>query len=106
MAFSRFALDRPLRTLLRAAVIGMDAQEKRLVLGWLLLTLLTVFSLEGASALGNKSLFATTVLVIAFVKVRIVVREFMEVRAAPLALQLVLDIWGIGICVALVRMLV
>lgn len=82
--------------------MGMDADEKRLALGWLLLTVLTFISLEGAPSLVNQPLFAATILVIAFVKVRIVVREFMEVRAAPLALQLVLDIWGIGICVALV----
>ena len=84
--------------------MGMDAHEKRLALGWLLLTVLTIISLEGAPSLVNKSLFAATILVIAFVKVRIVVREFMEVRSAPMVLQLALDIWGIGICVALVWM--
>jgi Prokaryotic Cytochrome C oxidase subunit IV len=85
--------------------MGMDAHEKRLALWWLLLVALTVISLEGASAIGSKRLFAVTALVIAFVKVRIVVREFMEVRAAPIMLRLVLDVWGAGICAALIIMI-
>jgi Prokaryotic Cytochrome C oxidase subunit IV len=83
-------------------VIGMDTQEKRLALWWLALVALTVISLEGAPSLSNKALFGVTILVIAFTKVRIVVREFMEVRDAPLPLRLVLDLWGIIICSVLI----
>jgi Prokaryotic Cytochrome C oxidase subunit IV len=83
----------------------MDAHEKRLALWWLLLVALTVISLEGASAIASKALFAATILIIAFIKVRIVVREFMEVRAAPIMLRLVLDVWAIGICAALIIMI-
>jgi Prokaryotic Cytochrome C oxidase subunit IV len=83
-------------------VIGMDAHEKRLALWWLALVALTVISLEGAPSLSNKALFGVTILVIAFSKVRIVVREFMEVRDAPLPLRLVLDLWGIIICSVLI----
>lgn len=84
----------------------MDAHEKRLALWWSALAALTVISLEGAPALGSKALFAVTIVVIAFVKVRIVVREFMEVRLAPLALRVVLDVWGLLICTALIFLIV
>jgi hypothetical protein len=83
----------------------MDPHEKRLVIGWGLLAALTLLSLEGAPALGSTALFAAVVMIIAFVKVRIVVREFMEVRRAPLALRLVLDIWGVAVCGTLVLQL-
>lgn len=85
--------------------MGMDAHEKRLARWWLLLVALTVISLEGGSAIGSKALLAIAVLVIAFVKVRIVIREFMEVRGAPLALRLVLDVWGLAVCAALIAMI-
>jgi hypothetical protein len=84
----------------------MDSHEKRLVFWWLLLSVLSVISLETAPAFNNKAIFAGVVMVIAFVKVRIVIREFMEVRAAPIALQLVLDVWAIAICTALIIMIV
>lgn len=86
--------------------MGLDAHEKRLALWWLLLVVLTILSLEGAPSLGSKTLFTVTLFVIAFAKVRIVVCEFMEVRGAPLALRLVLEVWGIGICGALIFMVV
>jgi hypothetical protein len=86
-------------------MMGMDVHEKRLALWWLLLVALTVISLAGAPSLGNRAVFAVTILIIAFVKVRIVVREFMEVRAAPIALRLVLGVWGGAVCVALISMI-
>jgi Prokaryotic Cytochrome C oxidase subunit IV len=80
----------------------MDRHEKRLALWWLVLVTLTVVSLEGAPALSNKALFTVALFIIAFIKVRIVVREFMEVRGAPLALRMVLDLWGVAVCAALI----
>jgi hypothetical protein len=85
--------------------MAMDGPEKRLLLWWAVLTALTLFSLEGAPAIGNPRIFTAVVLVIAFIKARIVIREFMEVRAAPLALRLVLNIWCLGICAALIIMI-
>lgn len=84
----------------------LDAHEKRLVMWWVLLAALTVISLEGAPALGGRTLIAAAVLVIAFVKVRIVIRQFMEIRLAPIWLQLVLEAWGAIVCAALLFMLV
>ena len=37
-------------------------------------------------------------IIIAFIKVRIVIRYFMEVRQAPLALKLVCDAWVVLVC--------
>lgn len=82
---------------------ALDAVEKRLALWWLALTVLTLISLEGAGVLGRWS--AAAVLVIAFMKVRIVIREFMDVRTAPLPLRLVLDSWGVTICGTLIYLI-
>lgn len=42
------------------------------------------------------------VLGIAFVKVRYVMLEFMELRHAPLPMRLVAEAWSLGVCAALV----
>ena len=84
--------------------MALHAAEKHLTLWWLALTALTLVSLEGASALGRWS--SAAVLVIAFLKVRIVVRQFMDVRTAPLLLRLVLDVWGAAICGALIFLII
>ncbi len=80
--------------------MAMVGAEKRLLLWWLLLVVLTLVSLEGAGELGRWA--SAAVLVIAFAKVRIVVREFMEVRSAPLLLRLGLELWGAAVCGALI----
>ncbi len=41
-------------------------------------------------------------MIIAFIKVRIVIRYFMEVREAPLALKLICDGWIVLVCVAII----
>lgn len=41
-------------------------------------------------------------ILIAFIKVRIVIRYFMEVREAPLALKLVCDGWIVLVCGAII----
>jgi len=41
-------------------------------------------------------------ILIAFIKVRIVIRYFMEVRQAPLALKLVCDAWLVLVCGAII----
>jgi len=84
----------------------IDIHERRLVLWWLMLVVLTVGSLEGAPSLSNKSLFSSVIIVIAFIKVRIVIREFMEIRSAPLPLRLCLEVWGAAVCGALLVMIV
>lgn len=47
---------------------------------------------------------STTLLLIAFVKVRFVIRHFMEVCTAPLALRMISDAWVIGVCGAIIAL--
>ena len=67
---------------------------------WLLLMLATGLSWwlgQGDSLstpqTGDYRLISSGLILIAFIKVRIVIRYFMEVRQAPLALKLICDAW-------------
>ena len=62
---------------------------------WLVLVLATCFSgLLGAETRESASAFATSVLIlVAFIKVRLVGLEFMELRSAPLALRLMFEFY-------------
>ncbi|GAY22200.1 hypothetical protein SFOMI_2755 [Sphingobium fuliginis] len=63
---------------------------------WLLLIALTVLSLEFFQKLGfggDHRLGAAIVIVVAFIKVRIVGLEYMELRNAPLPLRLFFELW-------------
>jgi hypothetical protein len=69
---------------------------KRLILVWLALSAITlaqlgVGSLDGAPA--PSSAIAAGAIAIALVKVRIIFREFMEVRHAPALLGRLTDLW-------------
>ena len=77
---------------------------------WLLLMLATGLSWwlgTSSSANSDNGIFpdyryiSSLLMIIAFVKVRFVIRYFMEVRTAPLALRLIADAWVIGICLAI-----
>ncbi|MBL4782496.1 MAG: cytochrome C oxidase subunit IV family protein [Porticoccaceae bacterium] len=71
---------------------------------WLLLMLATCLSwwLGGDSLnsiqTSDYRLISSGLILIAFIKVRIVIRYFMEVRQAPLALKLVCDSWVALVC--------
>lgn len=80
----------------------MAVSEKQLIWRWAVLVCLTLLSLEGSPLLGTSALAAAVVLAIAFAKVRIVVRDFMEVRHAPRWLRLVLELWGVVVCATLI----
>jgi hypothetical protein len=74
------------------------ASGKRLTLAWLALSAITIAQL-GVGSLGGRRAFTpdaaitSTAIVIALVKVRIVFREFMEVRHAPRLLCRLTDLW-------------
>lgn len=51
---------------------------------------------------GDYRIVSSGLIVIAFIKVRIVIRYFMEVREAPLALKLVCDGWVVLVCGAII----
>jgi hypothetical protein len=77
----------------------------RLTVFWMLLLAATVVSVEsvrGWLADSGETAAAMAVLVIAFIKVRIVGREFMELRRAPWAARLAFDAWVLVMCVALI----
>lgn len=76
---------------------------------WLLLMLATCLSwwLGQDHALnsgqsGDDRIVSSGLIVIAFIKVRIVIRYFMEVRQAPLALKWVCDGWVALVCGAII----
>ena len=79
--------------------------NKRLLVVWLVLASLTLAylwidrSFDGS--LRASAVVTTSVIVIALVKVRIIFREFMEVRQAPAVLCRLTDAWVVLMAVAL-----
>jgi len=72
--------------------------EKRLILVWLALSAITlaqlgVGSIDGRAVLTPNAAITTSALLVALVKVRIIFREFMEVRHAPVLLGRLTDLW-------------
>jgi hypothetical protein len=67
------------------------------VVVWLALSLVTLaqlgFGSLDAGALGPNAAISAGAIVIALVKVRIILREFMEVRHAPVLLCRLTDLW-------------
>jgi len=72
--------------------------EKRLLVVWLVLSSITlvylwVDSLGREGALGPSAVVTASAIVMALIKVRIILREFMEVRHAPVLLRRLTDLW-------------
>ena len=79
----------------------------RETVAWLLLMLVTIivtYALDGGTG-GALNLPDTTInaliLVIAFIKVRIVAYEFMEIRLAPALMKVATHAWILGTCLVL-----
>ena len=66
---------------------------KRLALAWLVLTVLTLASWQSSARTIDPTVASIGVLVVAFVKARIVIVHFMEVGTAPRPLRLACDAW-------------
>ena len=81
--------------------------NKRLLIVWLVLSALTLaylwidHSVEGAGSLRASAVVTSSVIVIASIKVRIIFREFMEVRQAPVLLCRLTDAWVVLIAAGL-----
>lgn len=79
--------------------------NKRLLFVWVILAALTLaylwidHSVDGS--LTSSAVVTSSVIVIALVKVRIIFREFMEVRSAPVLLCRLTDAWVVLIGVSL-----
>jgi hypothetical protein len=74
---------------------------RRITAVWLLLVAATLFSWESAHVGHDYRVATSLVLVVAFIKVRFVGLEFMELRAAPLPLRLIFEAWLLLACGAL-----
>lgn len=76
----------------------------RVTLVWMLLIAATALSWELGHGLGFRDARSAgvAILVISFAKVRFVIREFMEIRDAPLWMRVVGDTWLLLITVVLV----
>jgi hypothetical protein len=84
------------------------AFNKRLAAVWLILAVLTVSylwidrSADHDGVLHPSTVVTVAAIVIALIKVRIIFREFMEVRHAPVLLCRLTDLWVVLIAVALI----
>ena len=72
--------------------------EKRLIFVWLALSAITlaqlaVGSLGERDSLTPNAALTLIAIVIALIKVRVIIREFMEVRHAPVLLCRLTDLW-------------
>jgi hypothetical protein len=73
----------------------------RITAVWLLLVIATLVSWESAQAGGDHRLTTSAVLFIAFVKVRFIGLDFMELRGAPRPLRTIFELWLLIVCAAL-----
>jgi hypothetical protein len=74
------------------------SQQKRLVVAWFALSAITLLAwLIGAShgkgPLQPDAAVAFSAIAITLIKVRVIIREFMDVRHAPAKLRLITDAW-------------
>jgi hypothetical protein len=76
---------------------------RRLRIAWAAVSLVTLAYLAMDYSVGHRASTAITVaaIVIALVKVRIIFREFMEVRHAPAVLTRLADLWVVIMAVSL-----
>jgi len=75
----------------------------RTSLVWLILVAATIVALRAGFDLpADLRLARIAVLCIAFIKVRFVLCEFMELRAAPLPMRLLVDVWCAAVCATLI----
>lgn len=80
---------------------------KRLLVVWLALSLITLvylgmdYAADRGGVFRPSAVVTTIAIVIALVKVRVIFREFMEVRHAPVLLARLTDLWvvlmGVGL---------
>ena len=80
--------------------------EKRLLVVWLVLSSITLLylgvdSVDRGGALRPSAVVTSSAIVMALLKVRIIFREFMEVRHAPVLLCRLTDLWVLLAAVSL-----
>jgi hypothetical protein len=72
--------------------------EKRLLVVWLVLSAITIAqlgvgSIDRQKALTPNAAITSSAILMALIKVRIIFRQFMEVRHAPVLLRHLTDLW-------------
>jgi cytochrome c oxidase subunit IV len=72
--------------------------EKRLLVVWLLLSAMTIAqlgvgSVDRQAAVMPNAVITSSAILMALIKVRIIFRQFMEVRHAPVLLGRLTDLW-------------
>jgi caa(3)-type oxidase subunit IV len=70
----------------------------RVAVVWLVLLTATFLSWESARSSGEYRLASAVVLLIAFLKARLIGLEFMELRTAPPLLRFVFEAWVVVAC--------
>src|SRR3954447_16333806 len=82
--------------------------KNRLLIVWLILSSITLVylwmdhSVDDHGVLKSSAVITCSAIVIALIKVRIIFREFMEVRHAPVLLCRLTDLWVVLMAVALI----
>lgn len=77
--------------------------RSRISLVWLILVGATILSwIVGHGVVDDRSLAAAVIIAVAFLKVRFVILDFMEIRGAPLAMRLVGEAWVFLVCAVLI----
>lgn len=73
---------------------------------WLLLVGATVLSWElgHGFALSNLDHLRAGIIAVAFIKVRYVILDFMEIRRAPRFMRLTAELWVLLVCLALIAL--
>jgi len=82
----------------------MQLVLSRTTLIWLLLIAATAASVAMGHGMGVHAIrgAGAAIIVVAFIKVRFVILDFMEVRHAPLPMRIVGEAWVLLICAALI----
>lgn len=85
----------------------VDVSERKLIMIWAALIGITLVSWEFIDATRSihPILPAVLLMTLAFVKVRFVILDFMEVRHALIGLRVALEVWIAMACVAIIGLL-
>jgi Prokaryotic Cytochrome C oxidase subunit IV len=84
-----------------------DLIKSRITLVWALLVVVTCLSwssTQGSGWLSDPRIATSLVMLIAFLKVRYILLEFMETREAPLWLRVTCEAWVVVVCAAIIAM--
>lgn len=79
----------------------------RITIIWLLLVLMTCLSWEAVQSMGwiaEPGIGVSAVMIVAFMKVRLILLDFMELRHAPLPLRLFAEAWVTVVCLSILAM--